>query len=208
MEELREAAVAYYNNGTEEQKNLARQFFRAMDVDGNGRVSLREYTDFLGKTAGLASFHPEMFPTLDQNGDGQLDFTEVLTLYYVARTHTVCCDVCLHALSGLYFTCVTCFESKCGDDTFDLCVKCYKRQAYSHPHRLFLDSNVLLRAKRSNDPLPPPQSPQQPPPQSPQQQHDDEQPEEESEVGWSDALEAMDVALTVGGAAVVLCTIM
>ncbi|MBO0206289.1 EF-hand domain-containing protein, partial [Vibrio alginolyticus] len=72
-----------YNNGSNEQQNLSWQFFRAMDVNGDGRVSLQEYTDFLRQTAGLAWVHPEMFRELDRNGDGQLDFWEVLTLYFV-----------------------------------------------------------------------------------------------------------------------------
>lgn len=153
MDELHEAAIAYYNNGSTEQQNLAWQFFRAMDGDGNGRVSLQEYTNFLRQTAGLAWVCPEMFQELDRNGDGQLDFWEVLTLYYVARTRTVSCRTCLRPLNGLHFTCVTCFESPCGGDTFDLCVKCYMLRTYSHPHGLFLDSYVLLRSRRSHLPL-------------------------------------------------------
>lgn len=153
MDELHEVATAYYNNGSMEQQNLVWQFFRAMDVDGNGRVSLQEYTEFLRRTAGLAWVHPDMFRELDRNGDGQLDFWEVLTLYYVARTRTISCRSCLRPLNGLYFTCVTCFDSPCGGGTFDLCVKCYMRRTYCHPHCMFLDSYVLLRAKRSHHPL-------------------------------------------------------
>ncbi|VVB01306.1 unnamed protein product [Arabis nemorensis] len=122
MDELHDAAIAYYNNGSIEQQTLARQFFRVMDINGNGRVSLQEFTNFLCRTAGLAWVHPEMFTELDRNGDGQLDFWEVLTLYYVARTRTVGCDTCRRLLNGLYFTCVTCFDSPCDGDTFDLCV--------------------------------------------------------------------------------------
>lgn len=153
MQELNEAAIAYYNNGSTDQQNLAWQFFLSMDGDGNGRVSFQEYTDFLCRTTGLAWVRREMFQELDRNRDGQLDFWEVLTLYYVARTRTIGCRTCLQPLIGLYFTCVTCFESQCVCDTFDLCVNCYMRRNYNHPHRVFLDSFVLLRSKRSHPPL-------------------------------------------------------
>ncbi|CAN6858249.1 unnamed protein product [Brassica oleracea] len=153
MQELNEAAIAYYNNSSTDQQNLAWQFFLSMDGDGNGRVSFQEYTDFLCRTTGLAWVRREMFQELDRNRDGQLDFWEVLTLYYVARTRTIGCRTCLQPLIGLYFTCVTCFESQCVCDTFDLCVNCYMRRNYNHPHRVFLDSFVLLRSKRSHPPL-------------------------------------------------------
>lgn len=151
MDELHQAAIAYYNNCSVEQQRLAWQFFQAMDVDKDGRVSLQEYSHFLCQTAGLAWVRPEMFRELDRNGDGQLDFWEVLTLYYVARTRTISCRHCLRPLNGLYFTCVTCFDAPCSD-TFDLCLNCYRQRWYSHPHCLFLDSYVLLRSRRSHDP--------------------------------------------------------
>ncbi|CAA7022973.1 unnamed protein product [Microthlaspi erraticum] len=193
MDELHEVATAYYNNGSMEQQNLAWQFFRAMDVDGNGRVSIQEYTDFLRRTAGLAWVHPDMFRELDRNGDGQLDFWEVLTLYYVARTRTISCRSCLRPLNALYFTCVTCFDSPCGGDTFDLCVKCYMRRTYCHPHCMFLDSYVLLRAKRSHYPLPPGDH-------NLAQQHP-------TRMRWWHAFRAMEVALAVGSLTG-FCTIM
>ncbi|CAN8324294.1 unnamed protein product [Cochlearia groenlandica] len=197
MDELNEAAIAYYNNGSTEQQNLSWQFFRAMDMDGNGHVSLQEYTDFLRRTAGLAWVHPDMFRELDRNGDGQLDFWEVLTLYYVARTRTISCRTCLRPLNGLHFTCVECFDSPSGGHTFDLCVKCYMRRTYTHQHRLFLDSYVLLRSKRSHQPLL----------QQSGDQNLAQQNPEADKMGWWDALRAMEVALAVGNLSA-FCTIM
>ncbi|KAL1204632.1 hypothetical protein V5N11_010736 [Cardamine amara subsp. amara] len=121
MDELHEAAQAYYNNCTPEQQRLAWEFFKAMDVDGDGRVSLQEYSHFLCQTSGLAWVHPEMFRELDRDRDGQLDFWEVLTLYYVARTRTISCR------------------------------HCRRHRWYNHQHCLFLDSYVLLRSRRSQD---------------------------------------------------------
>ncbi|EOA17432.1 hypothetical protein CARUB_v10005736mg [Capsella rubella] len=207
MDELHEAAIAYYNNGSREQQDLAWHFFRAMDNDGDGRVSFQEYIDFLHRTAGLAWVCPEMFRELDRNRDGQLDFWEVLTLYYVARTRTISCRTCLQSLSGLHFTCVTCFDTP-GGETFDLCVKCYMRRNYTHSHCLFLDSYVLLRSKRSPHHLPPCDENlalQQPL----QQEPDDENLEEQQprRMGWWDALNAMETAIAVGHLAT-FCTIM
>ncbi|CAH8358117.1 unnamed protein product [Eruca vesicaria subsp. sativa] len=194
MQELHEAAIAYYNNGSTDQQNLAWQFFRSMDGDGDGRVSFHEYTDFLYRTTGFGWVHREMFQELDRNGDGQLDFWEVLTLYYVARTRTILCRTCLQPLIGLYFTCVTCFESQSDGDTFDLCVKCYMQRNCNHPHRVFLDSYVLLRSKRSHQPLEPPGEQNMP-----------EQPPER--VGWWYAMTAMDLAIAMGSLTG-FCTIM
>ncbi|KAL6342990.1 hypothetical protein AAG906_017010 [Vitis piasezkii] len=47
MEEIREAALAYYEAGTQEQKQLAWAFFQTLDVDGDGTVSIQEFVNFL-----------------------------------------------------------------------------------------------------------------------------------------------------------------
>jgi hypothetical protein len=86
-------------------------------------------------------------------GDNSLDFCEVLTLYYIMKTRGVCCQNCGVWLSGLYFTCVSCFDI--APNTYDLCARCYVARRFCHHHTSFLDNYVLLRSKRG---LPPGQA--------------------------------------------------
>ncbi|XP_062154321.1 uncharacterized protein LOC133862494 [Alnus glutinosa] len=149
MEDLHEAALAYYNNAPRDLQRLAWNFYLALDRDGDGQVSYSEYVQFLQQSYGW--IRPNFFMDLDRNGDGSLDFWEVLTLYYVVKTRgSVWCQGCQSCLVGLYFTCVTCFDS--GSRSYDMCPGCYKRRRFSHQHSYFLDNHVLLRAKRG---LPP-----------------------------------------------------
>ncbi|KAG2727777.1 hypothetical protein I3843_01G170700 [Carya illinoinensis] len=145
MEELHEAAMAYYANAPIELQRLAWNFYLSLDTDGDGQVSFTEYINFLQKS--YSWIRPNFFLELDRNQDGSLDFWEVLTLYYAVKTRGgVCCQACQSCLVGLYFTCVTCFES--GHKTYDLCPTCYKRKRTNHQHGFFLDNHVLLRSKR------------------------------------------------------------
>ncbi|XP_041014945.1 uncharacterized protein LOC121257010 isoform X2 [Juglans microcarpa x Juglans regia] len=145
MEELHEAAMAYYSNAPIELQRLAWNFYLSLDTDGDGQVSFTEYINFLQKS--YTWIRPNFFMDLDRNGDGSLDFWEVLTLYYAVKTRGgVWCQACQSCLVGLYFTCVACFES--GSKTYDLCPTCYKRKRFSHQHGFFLDNHVLLRSKR------------------------------------------------------------
>lgn len=149
MEELHEAAIAYYNNVPRDLQRLAWNFYLALDTDGDGRVSYAEYVKFLQQSYGW--IRPNFFMDLDRNRDGSLDFWEVLTLYYVVKTRGgVWCQGCQACLVGLYFTCVACFDSS--SRSYDLCPACYKRKRFTHHHTYFLDNHVLLRAKRG---LPP-----------------------------------------------------
>jgi hypothetical protein len=149
MEDLHEAALAYYNNAPRDLQRLAWNFYLALDRDGDGQVSYSEYVQFLQQSYGW--IRPNFFMDLDRNGDGSLDFWEVLTLYYVVKTRgSVWCQGCQSCLVGLYFTCVTCFDS--GSRSYDMCPGCYKRRRFSHQHSYFLDNHVMLRAKRG---LPP-----------------------------------------------------
>lgn len=144
MEELNQAAIAYYNNGSQNLQTRALDFFESLDTNGDGGVSWSEFISFLQQSG--YDIDPDMFNELDQDGDGYLDFMEVLTLYYIIKTRFFSCDGCGERLLGLYFTCVECFDR--ADDTFDLCSICYAEKQFRHRHTLFLDNHMLLIAKR------------------------------------------------------------
>ncbi|CAL9016548.1 unnamed protein product [Prunus brigantina] len=82
MEELHQAALAYYNNGSQNLQLLAANFFQSMDRNGDGRVSKSEFITFLLQN-GYGWINPSFFNNLDRNRDGGLDFKEVLTFYYI-----------------------------------------------------------------------------------------------------------------------------
>ena len=84
MEELHMAASAYYNNSSPEVKKLAQEFFDSMDTDKDEKVSIDEFTDFVKQHDD--SVDRSFFAALDRNGDGSLQFEEVLTLIYIIFT--------------------------------------------------------------------------------------------------------------------------
>lgn len=145
MEELYQAALAYFNNWPVHIQQLALDFFHVMDRNGDDKVSLAEFVTFL-QQHGYGSFDPNFFHHLDRNGDGSLDFSEVLTFLYIIKTRNLCCKACRGWLIGLYFTCVVCFDG--ATDSYDLCSGCYSRGSFRHSHNCFLDNHILLRAKR------------------------------------------------------------
>ncbi|XP_021899954.1 uncharacterized protein LOC110816162, partial [Carica papaya] len=155
MEEMREAAIGYYNNLKPELQRQAHRFFRSMDRNGDGRVNYNEFIYFLNQR-GYHWVHPNMFLELDKNRDGALDFYEVLTFYYIVKTRNVWCQNCRLWLKGLYFTCVTCFDDSArggAGGTCDLCVRCYQQRAvhrYHSHHDIFVDNYTLLHCKRSS----------------------------------------------------------
>ncbi|RVW99451.1 hypothetical protein CK203_038426 [Vitis vinifera] len=147
MEEIREAALAYYEAGTQEQRQLARAFFQTLDVDGDGIVSVQEFVDFLRGRGYRLLDNPSFFQALDRDGNGCLDFYEVLTLYYIIKSGRPFCDGCGVFLKGLFFTCLDCYESS--HTTFNLCSACYRGKRFSHQHAAILDNYTLLTHKRT-----------------------------------------------------------
>ncbi|KAL6194681.1 hypothetical protein ACLB2K_035759 [Fragaria x ananassa] len=158
MEELHAAALAYYDNGTQQLRDLAGSFFRSMDTNDDGKISCSEFNEFLQQSGyNWIINDPNFFKRLDRNGDGGLDFGEVLTFYYIIKTRYIRCQGyhCGVHLCGLYFTCVACFDGAHEHrSTFDLCATCYRNRNYYHHqhHTYFLDNHVLLRSKRGLSP--------------------------------------------------------
>lgn len=151
MEELREVALAYYDNCNPELQGRAWEFFQSMDTNGDRRICLREFKEFLHQSGyNRIITDPDFFAKLDRNGDRGLDFQEVLTFYYIIKTGYIFCRGCGIYLSGFYFTCFECFQ---GADpfTFDLCHACHRSQKSTHHHTLFLENHILLHYKRGPD---------------------------------------------------------
>jgi hypothetical protein len=155
MEEIREAALAYYHNLPENSKKLASAKFKEIDSDGSGTISMKEFKKSMGSSFDNDSkIMKRSFKELDKNGDGKLDFNEYITLYYLVESGRVmvyCAGNGCEAapfLKGLYFTCVDCFhENKV--ETFDLCTSCYRNGDYKHnrDHTNFADNHILLLSK-------------------------------------------------------------
>ncbi|XP_024196488.1 uncharacterized protein LOC112199748 [Rosa chinensis] len=146
MQEIHNAALAYYHNLSDELKQKASEKFKEMDSNDNGTISIKEFRRSLG-----SSEIKRCFKLLDKTGDGKLDFNEFITLYYLVESgRGVFCDGhgCKASpfLNGLYFTCVECFHNN-EAATFDLCTSCYRDGKYVHNHASFLDNYVFLRSK-------------------------------------------------------------
>ncbi|KAF8388293.1 hypothetical protein HHK36_026959 [Tetracentron sinense] len=148
MNEIREAALAHYYAGSEEVKQLAGSFFRFMDIDGDGRISVWEFVEFL-KQRGYRVNYNNFFIELDNDRNGYLDFYEVLVLYYIVKTKRGSCRQCNALLRGQYVTCVTCFDS-C-NESYDLCSTCsYNSGRSNHNHYSFLDNYAMLMTKKGS----------------------------------------------------------
>ncbi|KAL6187995.1 hypothetical protein ACLB2K_039390 [Fragaria x ananassa] len=149
MKEIRDAALAYYYNLSKEQQQEVYTFFQAMDIDGDGGITIKEFQQIFISTFSVPRDSVNhLFREMDKNGDGVLDFEEAITLYYVlSNDRMVGCDGCKTPfLKGLYFTCVDCFDHS-PTDSFDLCISCFGSRNYVHEHCNFLDNYAILRSK-------------------------------------------------------------
>ncbi|KAK6914170.1 EF-hand domain [Dillenia turbinata] len=146
MESLREIATTYYKKGSQEVKQLATEFFNSMDINRDGQISLDEFLSFMRQEGCSQMSNPYFFKVLDKDGNNALDFTEVLTLYYVMRSGRRFCGGCGCFLDGMYLTCVSCFETDA--DPFCVCFDCYRDNRYNHKHSNFWDNFALLEMKR------------------------------------------------------------
>ncbi|KAH7857229.1 hypothetical protein Vadar_010378 [Vaccinium darrowii] len=143
MEEMGEVAMAYYAKLPDDQKQLVVSFYKRLDANGDGKVSIQEYSDFV-KEIGLSRFlTPNMFKLLDKDDDGTLDFEECVTFFYMYKSHRlVFCDGCGSYILGIHFTCVECYNV--GKGTYDLCCSCYHNNNFNNVHSFFLDNYALL----------------------------------------------------------------
>ncbi|XP_010277739.1 PREDICTED: uncharacterized protein LOC104612120 isoform X2 [Nelumbo nucifera] len=84
MEQKRRDALTWYQGCCPQIKNLAGEFFRNMDTDGDGSISIIEFRDFLSKTEEY-HYDSNIFYKLDRNRDGVLDFNEIIVFFYMTK---------------------------------------------------------------------------------------------------------------------------
>ena len=82
-------AFLEFNKGVTEDK--LRQFFKAMDVDGNGTLSAKELRRFYQNVIGLNALGPsqedveKLIASLDLNGDGNIDCEEFIQGFFQSQ---------------------------------------------------------------------------------------------------------------------------
>ncbi|XP_019181449.1 PREDICTED: uncharacterized protein LOC109176466 [Ipomoea nil] len=144
MDELHQLAKAYYQAGSPELKNEARELFNSLDNDGDGRVDKNEFLSFMTQQGYRYMNTQRFFNELDTDGNHTLDFWEVMTLLYIFKSGRPFCDGCGRFIPATYFTCLQC-------PNYDLCISCYGNGKSGHNHP-FMDSYALLAVvkKRSD----------------------------------------------------------
>ena len=150
MEEIRRAAVAYYENQPAKNKKLARKAFKAMDKSRDGKISLSEYVDYLKKKKASDFTHQSIFSLLDKDGNGSLDFKETIVLYYIMQSgRALFCQSCNTFLADVYFSCSECFFND-SVSTNEICCDCYGGKKFRHNDgHIFCDNYTLISRSRS-----------------------------------------------------------
>ncbi|KAH6829936.1 hypothetical protein C2S53_020189, partial [Perilla frutescens var. hirtella] len=152
MEELREIAKSYYDEGSTEVQTKATLFFESMDGDDDKRVNLEEFLEFMRSQGYNHMRNNSFFRLLDRDGNGSLDFTDVMTLYYIIKSGRPFCDCCANFISGVFFTCVRCHNAS-PRSSFNICHPCHKSRTSGHSHdggrAFFLDNYTLLQVLTS-----------------------------------------------------------
>ncbi|KAF7150130.1 hypothetical protein RHSIM_Rhsim02G0046300 [Rhododendron simsii] len=140
--------MAYYANMPKDQQKKLLKFYKSLDKDGDGKVSIHEYMDFLVRKGLTQHVPPNLFKLLDKDGGGTLDFEESITLFYMFTcSRLVICDGCQSYLWGVHFLCVKCYNAD-KVKTYNLCCSCYRNKNFTHEHSSFMDNYALLRAVR------------------------------------------------------------
>lgn len=137
-------ALEYYNKSTK-IKAQAGRFFSAMDTNGDGAITKKEFSSFLKKSKFLSKWieHDRIFADADKDNSGELDFDEYITFVHKVFTWFVC-DGCGQefAQGKAHLTCVKCFRN--GRRSFDLCSSCHSAKNYKHEHKDFQEFGPLV----------------------------------------------------------------
>ncbi|KAI8566567.1 hypothetical protein RHMOL_Rhmol02G0050400 [Rhododendron molle] len=149
MEEMRESAMAYYANMSKKKQKKFQKFYKSIDKNGDGRVNIHEYLDFLKKNDHSLQHKTNLFKLLNKNNDGTLDFDDSVTFFYMLTSNRIAiCKGCESYLLGLHFLCVECHKVN-KKKSYDLCSSCYRNKKFTHAHSSFLDNYALLRTEKT-----------------------------------------------------------
>ncbi|OMO95428.1 Calcium-binding EF-hand [Corchorus olitorius] len=146
MNEIRETARAYHANLSQDEKTEATKIFKSMDSDGDGKINLTEFRAWVTKEETGRHDYESLFKMLDKDEDGNLEFEDVLALFYLHNTRRfLFCEGCKAFIKGVYFTCVECFNDV-ACDSYILCCSCYRNSFFLHhdDHKTFADNYHLL----------------------------------------------------------------
>ncbi|XP_058203133.1 uncharacterized protein LOC131317618 [Rhododendron vialii] len=146
MEDLVKTARLYYSKSSPDIKQAAHNFFNSLDNNNDGKVSLHEFLWFMRQEGHTKMSNRQFFKELDEDGSGNLEFMEVMALYYVIKSGRPFCSGCDKFIPGMYFACEKCFEN--GHNSFCVCPECYDDELFLHEHVQFLDNYALLEARR------------------------------------------------------------
>ncbi|KAB5534790.1 hypothetical protein DKX38_017876 [Salix brachista] len=150
MEEIHRTAEAYYENLSVEKKRKAKRFFDELDKDGDERINLDEYMEFLKNDKNTVLTDPRFFNNLDMNSDGSLDYNEAIVLFYIMQSgRALFCKSCDTFLAGAYFSCSQCFF-KDSISSYEICCDCYAGKKFTdhHSDAIFFDNYTLLLQSR------------------------------------------------------------
>ncbi|GKC17150.1 serine/threonine-protein phosphatase [Tanacetum coccineum] len=74
--------------------------------DGDGKIDQKEFLEFMWDEGCLQMKNPSFFKQLDLDGNGTLDFVDVMTLYYIVKSGRPFCDnYCLLEYNVPVFAC-------------------------------------------------------------------------------------------------------
>ncbi|KAG5530808.1 hypothetical protein RHGRI_025698 [Rhododendron griersonianum] len=149
MEELISTANVYYESCSLAVKEAAGKFFKDIDHNKDGKVSLHEFLEFMKQEGHAKMSSRDFFKTLDRKGSGTLGFAEVLAVFYIIQSGRPFCRGCDVFIAGMYFTCSKCYQSNNNNVIF-LCPRCFRKGLYTHSHERnqFLDNYALLALER------------------------------------------------------------
>nr|DAD39342.1 TPA_asm: hypothetical protein HUJ06_013665 [Nelumbo nucifera] len=143
MEQIRKVALAYYKESSDETKEHVKKLFKKIDADGNRKVSLDEFNEYCRRKSKKLPKH--CFNELDKNGDGFLDFEEIIVFFYIIQTRTISCSGCGSLVMGMYFTCAICFYTETSVN-HNLCCSCHQSgKSAGCEHSNLVDNYALLQ---------------------------------------------------------------
>ncbi|KAL5727428.1 hypothetical protein ACHQM5_000627 [Ranunculus cassubicifolius] len=145
MEGIREMALAYYANSSDDCKETVKNIFNSLGGNKNGLVRSSEVQRYLEKN--MPAFRLELLRELDGDRDGCLDFEKFVTFYYMVTVRNLFCDSCELYLKEEYYTCVKCFLDQSNDRTCNICLTCHQTKQYDNTgNHSFLDNYNMLNS--------------------------------------------------------------